>query len=173
MSNRFPHSVAVLLLALLTGCGETDPDPMQKSKTNNPNKENTTSTPKPNATQKSLEDHLKQQIMIDITKNRVMKVSVGLSEYNFGVGQLPPETDVGLSVLVEKPTDADLAEKWRGPYATASDLKDAWGMDLNYELLEPGKAIEGFRFKLWSNGPDRQSNTADDLGNWDIKKWNQ
>ena len=60
------------------------------------------------------------------------------------------------------------AEKWRGPYVQLKELQDAWGNKLQYEMLESGsRTSSGVPFKLWSNGSDQQSNTNDDIRNWE------
>lgn len=104
---------------------------------------------------------------VDTTKVLVQKVAGGVLQYQMAVGRFPTEADGGLKALINKPADEEIAEKWRGPYVTSSDLKDAWGNDLNYEPMEAGETIGGVKFKVWSNGIDQQSSTEDDIGNWD------
>ncbi len=104
---------------------------------------------------------------IDTTKVLVQKVSGGVTQYQLAMGRLPTEADGGLNALINRPSDEEAAEKWRGPYASTSDLKDAWGNELKYEALEASEAIGGVKFKVWSVGPDQQDNTEDDIGNWD------
>lgn len=104
---------------------------------------------------------------IDTTKVLVQKVAGGVTQYQLAMGRLPTEADGGLKALINRPADEEAGDKWRGPYATSSDLKDAWGADLNYEPLDAGAAVGGVKFKLWSNGPDQQANTEDDIKNWE------
>lgn len=104
---------------------------------------------------------------IDTTKLSLQKIQNRVEEINLHVGRYPTEADGGLDALVTKPSDEKLAEKWRGPYAQAAELNDAWGNKFNYEPLEAGTtAGGGVKFKIWSNGPDGQSNTEDDIKNW-------
>lgn len=106
---------------------------------------------------------------VDTTRLIVQKIENKLQTYYMHVGHYPTETEGGLTALVTAPTfeDEKMAEKWSGPYVVDKELLDAWGQTLNYEAVEPGtEAPEGVKFKLWSNGPDRQSNTEDDIRNW-------
>lgn len=110
---------------------------------------------------------------IDSTKLMLDKLSNKLENYNLDIGHYPNESEGGLKALAVKPSFQDEAagEKWRGPYAQERELKDAWQNDFNYEPSEPGSEVApGVRFKLWSNGPDRQSNTADDIRNWNEQR---
>jgi general secretion pathway protein G len=104
---------------------------------------------------------------IDTTKLSIQKIEGRVETYNLHTGRFPTEADGGLNALMTKPSDEKLAEKWRGPYAQETELQDAWGNKFNYEPLEAGTAVGGGKkFKIWSNGPDLQSNTADDIKNW-------
>lgn len=100
---------------------------------------------------------------IDLTRSLVSSggpVAGALELYRINVGRYPEE----LRELVERPQDDDLAARWRGPYITnLDDLRDAWGRDLNYRY--PGEVNQD-RYDLWSNGPDGQEGTDDDIGNW-------
>jgi len=42
-------------------------------------------------------------------------------------------------------------------------LKDPWGQEYGYKF--PGD-VNTDSYDLWSNGPDRQQGTADDVCNW-------
>ena len=100
---------------------------------------------------------------IDITRSMVSgggALAGALELYRMNVGTFPEE----LRELVERPQDDEKAARWRGPYITdLSNLKDAWGRDLNYRF--PGEVNED-RYDLWSNGPDGEEGTDDDIGNW-------
>ncbi len=75
-------------------------------------------------------------------------------------GSYPEE----LKELTEKPDDEAKAGKWAGPYITdPGSLKDPWGNELQYKA--PGQ-FNPERYDLWSNGPDGQDGTDDDIGNW-------
>lgn len=105
---------------------------------------------------------------IDTTKLNIDKIARKLDQYNLDIGRYPNESDGGLEALMKEPADEELKEKWAGPYVRSAELKDAWGNDLNYEALEAGASLsDGTKFKLWSNGPDGQSNTKDDVRSWE------
>jgi general secretion pathway protein G len=98
---------------------------------------------------------------IDTTKLTIQKLENKVQTYYMHVGHYPTEAEGGLDALQNKPNfeDSKAGEKWRGPYVKAQELNDAWGNKVNYE---PG---EGGKFKIWSNGPDQQSSTEDDISN--------
>jgi general secretion pathway protein G len=83
-----------------------------------------------------------------------------LLSYRIDMGSYPT-TDQGLRALVEKPAGA---VGWRGPYLKAdAKLQDPWNSD--YQYAYPG-AHNPQGYDLWSDGPDKTSGTADDIGNW-------
>ena len=105
---------------------------------------------------------------IDTTKLSLQKIESKIELYNLHTGRFPNEADGGIAALMTKPSDEKIAEKWRGPYVQTAELKDAWNNDFNYEAVEAGTTLTGGKkFKLWSNGPDGQSSTEDDIRNWE------
>lgn len=74
-----------------------------------------------------------------------------------------PSTDEGLDALVTAPSGA--SGRWAGPYLEAENLIDPWGNPYQYRY-GPGTKNSG-RPDIWSNGPDGQSGTSDDITNWD------
>lgn len=110
---------------------------------------------------------------IDTTKLMVDKLANKLENYNLDIGHYPTESEGGIKALTVQPSfqDEKAGEKWRGPYAQERELVDAWQNPFNYEASDAGSEVApGIRFKLWSNGPDRQSNTADDIRNWEEQR---
>lgn len=104
---------------------------------------------------------------IDTTKLSLQKIESKIELYNLHTGRFPTEADGGIKALMVKPSDEKVAEKWRGPYVQDAELKDAWNNEFQYEPVEAGTALTGGKkFKLWSNGPDGQSSTEDDIKNW-------
>jgi general secretion pathway protein G len=74
-----------------------------------------------------------------------------------------PET---LQDLVERPSDSDIAEKWRGPYIPDADsLSDPWGNPYGYAGGDEAEHNTG-KYDLWSNGPDGVQGTDDDVTSW-------
>jgi len=99
---------------------------------------------------------------IDMTATQIKSLENTLETFKLHCGRYP-STDEGLAVLVNKPDDEEISEKWAGPYVKTPP-KDAWGQDLRYE--SPGQYNET-SYDLSSIGPDRQEGTEDDITNWE------
>lgn len=111
----------------------------------------------------------REQARIDITQLTIQKIVGKIEQYNMRIGHYPTEAEGGLKALYIQPQypDEKTAERWRKPFVKEKELKDAWDNVLNYETVDAGgQAPAGVEFKLWSNGPDKQSNTQDDIRNW-------
>ena len=86
-----------------------------------------------------------------------------LQRYRMDMGDYPG-TNEGLAALLTPPAGA--AEKWHGPYIDAVGGKlpvDPWGQPFEYRY--PGVKNPG-GYDLFSKGPDKTADTADDIGNW-------
>ena len=108
---------------------------------------------------------------IDTTGLLLEQIKSKLGEYSIDIGHYPSENEGGLSALVSKPTfdDESLTGKWAGPYINRKQLKDPWGRELSYELVdkEQGNTTRQ-EIHVWSHGP----NGEDDSGEGDdIKSW--
>ena len=80
-----------------------------------------------------------------------------LTGYMLDVGSYP----TSLKDLVTNPGQGS---KWKGPYLDPPKMpKDPWGNDYNYAT--PAQKSGG-GYDVWSSGPDKQSGTGDDIGNW-------
>ena len=89
-----------------------------------------------------------------------MKTS--LTTYRIHMGNYP-STSEGLQALISRP--ATKADRWHGPYIEGGKLPlDPWGEP--YQYAYPGTRNKS-SYDLWSKGPDKQSGTEDDIGNWD------
>ncbi len=85
-----------------------------------------------------------------------------LTSYRINMGDYPSTSD-GLQALIAAP--GSKAEKWHGPYLEPAKIpEDPWGEPLQYAY--PGSKNKS-GYDVWSKGPDKQSGTADDIGNWD------
>ena len=86
-----------------------------------------------------------------------------LTAYRIAMGDYP-STAEGLQALITPP--GGKTDRWTGPYVSepAKVPVDHWGEPLQYAY--PGSRNKG-SYDLWSKGPDKQSGTADDIGNWD------
>lgn len=92
----------------------------------------------------------------DSLKTPLVRYRIDLGDY--------PATSEGLAALVAAPGSA--ADKWRGPYMDVAGGKlpvDPWGQP--YEYRYPGVKNPG-GYDLYSKGPDKTAETADDIGNW-------
>jgi general secretion pathway protein G len=77
-----------------------------------------------------------------------------------------PTTEQGLDALVNEPTVDPIPRNYpQNGYITRLP-DDPWGNP--YQLLSPGE--EG-RIDIFSNGPDGEPGTEDDIGNWNINDY--
>ncbi len=91
--------------------------------------------------------------------NQTAKTS--LMTYRLQTGSFPTTAE-GLQALVSAPASA--AGKWQGPYMEGGKVPlDPWSEPYQYAF--PGKRNTA-GYDIWSKGPDKQSDTADDIGNW-------
>lgn len=74
-----------------------------------------------------------------------------------------PSTEQGLDALVNEPTIEPIPRNYPVDGFIKRLPQDPWGSD--YQLLSPG---ELGTIDLYSNGPDGQSGTDDDIGNWNL-----
>lgn len=88
-------------------------------------------------------------------------LSTPLMSYKLAIGRYPT-TEEGLEALLRAPDE--IKDRWNGPYLRDTSVpKDPWGNP--YQYRSPAqKSSDGY--DLWSNGPDGQSETDDDIGNW-------
>jgi len=99
--------------------------------------------------------------LTDAAKTKVHLITDAIELYENYI----PTPPANLNDLINKPSDARLAEKWAGPYLKdAGALRDPWDNDIRY--VAPGKHNPD-TYDVWSVGPDGQDGTADDIGNWD------
>ena len=96
---------------------------------------------------------------IDAAKAQVGLLSVPINLYRLHMNKYPQQ----LEDLWEEPSDTALVDKWGGPYV--EQLKpDPWGNP--YQYTAEGQNNSN-KFDFWSSGPDGQSGTDDDIGNWE------
>jgi general secretion pathway protein G len=93
--------------------------------------------------------------------NESIKMAIGV--YRMSEGGYP-STAEGLQALVAAPAGKP---NWRGPYIEKGRMpNDPWGEPYQYQ--SPGQHNKD-TYDVWSKGPDKQSGTADDIGNWEAK----
>ena len=78
-----------------------------------------------------------------------------------------PTEDEGLEVLwdsevLDSDEDAEI-DKWKS-FLTDPTPNDVWGEPWNY--TDDVEEDAGRRYELWSNGPDREEGTDDDIRSW-------
>lgn len=111
---------------------------------------------------------VRQGAKIDTTKLKLRTLKTALENYNMHVGDYPTEEQGGLKALITRPTfeDEEKTKKWRGPYLEELP-KDAWDQEFHYELVDTASGGDiTAPYKLWSDGPDRQNGTEDDIKSW-------
>jgi len=74
-----------------------------------------------------------------------------------------PTTSQGLGALVERPSSNPAPQNWRP--MLKKTLLDPWGNA--YQYRRPGAKDKG-GFDVFSNGPDGQAGSQDDIGNWQL-----
>jgi general secretion pathway protein G len=79
-----------------------------------------------------------------------------------GINGFYPSTSQGLMALVVRPEGDPQPRQWRQLLPKVP--LDPWGNP--YIYVTPGKHNPD-TFDLYSAGPDRKADTADDIGNWD------
>lgn len=104
-----------------------------------------------------------QQAQKDTAQIQVHLFEDALDSYRMNAGSYPT-TEQGLNALLVQPTSEPMPQKWAGPYIKeGASAKDPWNND--YQYAYPGTHNQT-KPDIWSAGPDRQSGTADDIGNW-------
>ena len=83
-------------------------------------------------------------------------IKTPIHTYSLDVGKPPSK----LKDLVVNP---GVGPRWKGPYVDIENFEDPWGNDYQYRI-PPENSIGSF--DVWSNGPDGNSGTSDDIGNW-------
>src|SRR5215203_4754355 len=102
-----------------------------------------------------------EKALKDAAKGQVGIFKSALNLYKFHTRDYPSD----LGALINKPGDANVANRWAGPYLDAGKVPlDPW--DHDYKFVAPGKHNPD-SFDIWSMGPDGQDGTNDDIGNWE------
>jgi general secretion pathway protein G len=115
----------------------------------------------------------REKAKVDTTKLLLEEISSALDAFNMHMFRYPTEQE-GLEALRTKPEESGEevpGAQWAGSYLKR-EPRDAWGQLINYRPVEAGspEAAQGLKFKVWSNGPDKQSETEDDIRNWQEEK---
>ena len=95
---------------------------------------------------------------VETTQAQLKNIASALELYYLDSGRYP-STDVGLDVLVSRPSDGSI---WNGPYLkTDSALKDAWGHRVTYEKAADSGSI--FVKSLGRDGKEQGQGLDSDL----------
>lgn len=100
---------------------------------------------------------------LNITEIQIGDIEKGLDLFYLDYRRYPNEEE-GLAVLWDKEVldpDADEA-KWK-KYLSSPLPVDAWGNEWGYRGEDPEY---GEKYDLWSNGPDGEEDTEDDIKAW-------
>lgn len=101
-----------------------------------------------------------RKALVNAAKAQVQELSSLVENYNTDCRQYPSSLDG----LVQAPADLADPTRWGGPYLQKPAIPlDPW--DQPYEYAYPSThGLDGP--DISSAGPDRQSGTDDDIGNW-------
>jgi general secretion pathway protein G len=97
---------------------------------------------------------------ISAARGNLGLVRAAIDRYRLDMNKYPSK----LADLWEKPSDAAEAERWANDGYIEKLKPDPWSNEYQYRAQgekNPGK------YDFWSNGPDGQSGTDDDIGNWE------
>lgn len=86
---------------------------------------------------------------------RIQQLAGQIEMYKLEVGKYPDN----LGALVRNPG----SDKWNGPYAKDTDLKDAWGNDYRYTVPGQGRAYD--LISLGADGKEGGEGENKDLSN--------
>ena len=99
---------------------------------------------------------VEEKVLEDIKTIEIALLNYKISVYSY------PTTDQGLQALLTNPADA---RRWNGPYLDGK-ITDPWGNGYVYRF----PSQKGQRGPdIFSKGADGQENTADDIGNWQLR----
>ena len=106
----------------------------------------------------------RDEAKLGIVKTQMQQLEQGLKYFKNDYDRYPTDQE-GLAVLWNKETlDAESPqEKWK-KYMDKATPTDGWGQAWGYrQVSEHG---DESTYDLWSNGPDKEEGTEDDLTSW-------
>jgi len=99
---------------------------------------------------------IQQNAMKNSARAQITLLEDAVKTYMIDVGSPPPS----LEYLLTPPPDLANPNKWAGHYLDKNQLpQDPWNQAYQYEVVDPANA----KFMIWSNGPDMQPGSADDI----------
>jgi type II secretion system protein G len=104
-------------------------------------------------------------------KTLIHHAEKALETYFTDTSYYPTEAEGGIYALIRapKPNDQSRPTRWNGPYIVSKTLKDPWGNDLKYELVEDEQGRSSrLAVHIWSYGPNGKNDNGegDDIKNW-------
>jgi general secretion pathway protein G len=98
-----------------------------------------------------------------IVQMQLISLRDALRHFNLDFNRYPTEEE-GLAVLWNKDGLSEEEQaKWR-KYMDEKLPRDPWGSEWGYRPeTDAAEASDGLGYKLWSNGPDKEEGTADDI----------
>ena len=101
----------------------------------------------------------------NITKARtdIRALETALNLYRLD-NMIYPTSDQGLEALVTAPSDSPEPKNWKEGGYLSRLPPDPWGNP--YLYLNPGSHGS---IDIYSSGPDLQTSTEDDIGNWNLE----
>jgi general secretion pathway protein G len=107
----------------------------------------------------------REQAKPDIAQIELANIENALQQFYVVFDRFPTEEE-GIAVLWSSDTldveDDALSERWRR-FLREPKATDVWGNEWNYT---PESEREGEEYELWSNGPDGEDGTDDDITSW-------
>ncbi len=106
---------------------------------------------------------MQRRANIDAARAQIKALKGPLSLYRLHMNDYPA-TEQGLEALLMAPQDYTGGSGWSGPYLDSRSAPlDPWGQPYRYEY--PGRH-GGEMPDVWSAGPDKISDSEDDIGSW-------
>lgn len=99
---------------------------------------------------------------IKTTQTQISLFGTALDGFRLNVGRYPT-TEEGLKILWEKPEDARIAAKWRGPYIDKVEF-DAW--ERPYIYKSPGDHGDYDLYSYGADGLEGGEGINADITNW-------
>jgi general secretion pathway protein G len=106
---------------------------------------------------------IQQNANKEAAKAQIMMLEEAVQHYALAVGTLPSD-EQGLNALRFAPAELKNPAKWSGPYLEKEIPADPWGGAYQYQVVSQGNVDPTMpSFRIWSNGPDGQNGTEDDI----------
>lgn len=111
----------------------------------------------------------RDQALKDTERVQLRMIEAALEQFYLDMGRYPTEEESIASLWDKtKIEDENLQTKHMGNYFAQGkkNLKDQWGNEYGYRPLDSeaeGGESDGRKYELWSNGPDGEEGTEDDI----------